>query len=192
MSALPTEFKQSEKPLMIYVSSDEPDAAKRTAQVEENVFADENVAIGARVFRSVRIKGDKISKEHPHWRTLGGKELPRMVIVDTSGKKVGSVEGNDFSASNLFKHMKKAASRTFKTDLDKIVKEGRSLLDDMDQVIAKQNLIAEKKKKLGADAAKDKEIEAEESKLATQLKELQTREAELMKKVETDRKVGKA
>jgi len=191
LSALPADYRKSEKPLLVYLSTDSAESEKQTAQIEKAVFGDENVALGARVFRPIRLRGDKISKEHAHWRTLGGKNLPRVIVVDTAGQKVGTLDGRDLGASNLFKQMKKAAAKTYKTDLEKVVKESRSLLDQMDQITQKQDLLAQKKKNVGGSAAKEKELAAEEASLLQQMKDAQAREAELLKKVDGDRKVTK-
>ena len=188
-SCLPADYKASGKPLVVFLGSDLPEAAKQMEELNTAVFADENVAVGARLFRAVRLKGDKVSKDHPHWPTLGGKALPRVVVIDAAGNKAGVLEGNELSASNLFKSMKKAAAKTFKSDLDKVVKETRELLDEMDRIEAKQKLLGEQKK--SAKAAKLAEIEAEEKKLAQALQDVQTRDAELLKKFDDDRKVAK-
>lgn len=189
-SCLPADYKGSGKPLVVFLGSDLPEAAKQMEELNTAVFGDENVAVGARLFRAVRLKGDKVSKDHPHWPTLGGKALPRVVVIDAAGNKAGVLEGKELSASNLFKSMKKAAAKTFKSDLDKVVKETRELLDEMDRIEAKQKLLGEQKK--NAKAAKLAEIEAEEKKLAQALQDVQTRDAELLKKFDDDRKVAKS
>lgn len=188
-SCLPAEYTEVGKPLVLFLGTDLPDAAKKMSELETAVFGDENVAVGARLFRAVRMKGDKVSKDHPHWPTLGGKSLPRVVVIDASGKKAGVLEGNELSASNLFKSMKKAASKTYKADLDKVVKDTRSLLDEMDQIEAKQKLLVEQKKT--AKGAKLQEIGVEEAALAKALQDVQTRDSELLKKFSDDRKVAK-
>jgi hypothetical protein len=163
---LPDDFKQSDKPLIVYVATDSdlPDVQRKVTDAEQNVFRDENVA-------------------------LGGKDLPRAIVVDTAGQKVGGLEGNDLSASGLFKLMKKASARTFKTDLEKVVKESRSLLDEMDQVEAKQKLLEERKKT--AKQGSEKAIAEEEARLAQQMNDIEAREAELLKRASSDRKVTK-
>jgi hypothetical protein len=175
--------------MLVFLGTDLPDAAKVMSELEPKVFGDENVAVGARLFRAVRLKGDKIAKTHPHWQTLGGRELPRVIVVDANGQKSGTLEGNDLSASNLFKAMKKAASKTYKTDLDKIVKETSELLDEMDRIEAKQKVLAEQKKT--ANGKKAEQIAAEEQALVKQLKDVQARDSELLKKASEDRKVAK-
>ncbi len=190
LSCLPSDYKACGKPLVIFLSTELPDAAKQLMEVEQGVFGDENVAVGARLFRSVKLRGDRISKDHPYWATLGGKSLPRVIVVDAAGDKTAALDGKEISATNLFKAMKKAAAKTFKTDLEKVVKDTRALLDEMDQIEAKQRVLAEKKKT--AKAGEEKQIAAEEEKLALALRDVQERDAELLKKISEDRKVTKA
>jgi hypothetical protein len=85
--------------------------------------------------------------------------------------------------------MKKAASKTYKADLDKIVKETSELLDEMDRIEAKQKVLAEQKKT--AKGQKAVQIAAEEQALVKQLKDVQARDSELLKKASEDRKVAK-
>ena len=188
-SCLPADYRESGKPLVIFLATDDPEAAAALTKLDTSVFGDENVSVGARLFRTMRLKGDKVSKDHPHWATLGGKALPRVVVVDAAGNKSGELEGTELSASNLFKVMKKAASKTYKTDLDKVVKETRSLLDEMDRIEAKQKLLVEQKKT--AKGNKLEEIATEEASLAKALLDVQTRDSELLKKFGDDRKVTK-
>lgn len=190
LSALPADFKSCNKPLLVYVTSESPEAAQKSSEIEQGVLRDETVALGARLFRAVRLKGDRIGKENPHWVTLGGRELPRVVVVDTAGKKISALEGKDLSASSLFKQMRKAAAKTYKADLEKVVKESRALLDEMDRIEAKQTLLAEQRK--NAKPGKEKDLAEQELELAQQLKDVQARETQLLNKVGEDRKVTKA
>ncbi len=189
-SVLPSDYAASGKPLIVFLGTDVPDAAKVMSDLDMSVFGDENVAVGARLFRAIKLKGDKVSKDHPFWGDIGGKALPRVVVFDAAGNKSGALEGDDLKASGLFKVMKKAASKTYKTDLEKVVKSTRELLDEMDLIESKQKLLAEQKK--SAKAAKLQQIEAEEATLAKALKQVQDKDAELLKKFGDDRKVAKS
>jgi predicted nuclease with TOPRIM domain len=100
------------------------------------------------------------------------------------------VEGKELSASNLFKQMRKAAAKTYKADLEKVVKESRALLDEMDRIEAKQMQLAAQKK--DAKPGKEKELAEQEVQLAQQMKDVQARETELFNRVGEDRKVTKA
>jgi len=190
LTALPDNYRSDGKPLLIYVTSDAAASAKKVEDVEQNVFRDENVALGARLFNAVEIDGDKLTKANAWYQTLAGRELPRVIVVDATGQRVGASEGNDLSASSVFKNMKKAAAKSFKTDLAKVVKDSGALLDQMDQIEAKLKVLAEQKK--SANDAKAAQLAAEEAKLAQQLNDVLARDAELIERVNQDRKVAKS
>ena len=189
-SSLPADYKAGNQPLIVYLTTASTDSARQTKNAEETVLRDEEVGLGARLFRAIRLDGDRVQKSHPQWATLGGTALPRVVVVDAAGRKSGELEGNDLTANNVFKLMERAAAKTYKSDLDRIVKELHSVLDDLDAIEPKLQRIAEQKKT--ASGAKLKDLTAEEQKLAEQLAAVHTREAGLLKKFQEDRKVAKS
>jgi hypothetical protein len=190
LTSLPDEYKNSEKPLIVFLTSDLPDDAQTMKNVENTTFRDENVAIGATMFSQVRMNGLKIKDSHPYWKLLGGHELPRMVVVDAAGAKVGSVEGSNVSASKVFALMKKAASRTYKASLDTIVKETKTILTEIDQIDAKIKALETKKAKSTVD--KGGQWAKEEEALKNQLAAVEERENVLKKKWNDEKKVTKA
>jgi hypothetical protein len=157
--------------------------------VDSTTLRDENVAISATLFWQVKLNGLKVKEGNPYWKTLGGKALPRMVVVDAAGAKVGAVEGKDVSPSKVFGLMKKAASRTYKTDLDTVVKETKSILTEIDQIEAKRAALQTKKSR--STVAKEAEWAREEKALDEAMKAVTARETELKKKWD-DKKVTKA
>jgi hypothetical protein len=189
-SSLPANFRSGNQPLLVFLSTASADAARQLKNAEETVLHDEQVALSSRLFRAVRLDGDHVQKSHPHWATLGGSALPRAIVVDASGRRTGELEGNDLTANNVFKLMQRAAAKTYKSDLDRVVKELRAVLDDQDALEAKQTRLAEQKKT--ASGAKLKAIEADQKKLAEQLAAVRTRETDLLKKFTEDRKVAKS
>jgi len=190
LSALPGSYKQAEKPLLIFLTSDLPDDDQEMKNIESTVLRDENVSIGATLFGQIKLNGAKIASSNPYWKTLGGKQLPRMVVVDTTGAKVGSVEGQDISPSKVFGLMKRAAAKTYKADLEAVVKDTKSILTEIDQIEAKRTALQTKK----ASSTKSKEAEwaKEEKVLNEQMKAVEARETELKKKWKEERKVTKA
>jgi hypothetical protein len=188
-TALPEEFKTTGKPLMVFVTSEKNDDRQKMANIDTSVLRDESVSIGATMFRSVKIRGEKLKDSHPFWKTIGGKDLPRIIIVGVDGQKVGMMEGQDISSSKLFGLMKKAASKIYKTDLEAIVKETKTILTEIDQIEAKRTALQTKK-------ASDKSERAdkwakEERELNDAMKAVETREAALKKKWE-EKKVAKS
>jgi hypothetical protein len=188
-SSLPASFRSDRQPLLVFLATESHDSARQLKNAEETVLRDEQVALGSRLFRAIRLDGDRVLKSHPQWATLGGAALPRVIVVDAAGRKTGAVEGNDLTASNVFKLMERAAAKTWKSDLGHVVKEFHSVLDDQDALEAKQGRLAEEKKT--ATGAKLKEIAAEQQKLADQLAAVHAREADLLRKFKDDRKVAK-
>ena len=180
-TALPADFKADGKPLLIWVTSSKDEDKIETQNIESSVLRDESVTIGATMFRSIKVKGSAINKGHPVYATLGGKELPAMIVVDANGKKVGAEEGK-ISASKVFGLMKRAAARTYKIDLDTIVKETKSILTDIDNVEAKRSSSSNDR---SAQWAK------EEKELDAQMKAIETREAALRRKW-TEERVAKS
>lgn len=183
-------YQKAEKPAIVFLTSGLADHAQYMKNVDATTLMDENVQIGATMFQHIKLDGNKVNENHPYWKILGGKQLPRMVVVDQAGAKVGSVEGQDISPSKLFSLMKRAASRTYKTDLDAVVKQTKTILTEIDQIEAKKAALETKK----AASTKPKETEwaKEEAELAEQMKAVEAREAALKKKWNEERKVAKA
>jgi hypothetical protein len=190
-TALPTECREAGEPLLIYLTTSAPDAQKRVDELEQNLSQDESVALSSRLFHPIRLKGDSVTKEHQYWSLLGGKELPRIVVVSTDGTKVASFDGKQATGSAIFAAMKRAAAKTYKTSLETVVKQRRDLLDEMDRVTAKLGVIAEQKK-VATSAAKAKELDDQSAKLTKELAAVQAREADLLKKVGDEKKVAKS
>jgi hypothetical protein len=188
-TALPADYKADGKPLLIYVTSKKTEDAQEMANIEGSVLKDESISIGATMFRSVKLDGAKINEGHPFWKTLGGKELPRMIVVDAAGQKVGMCEGKQVSSSKVFGFMERAAARTFKTDLGTVVKETKTILTEIDQVEAKRKALETRKT-----AAKNDHPEKyakEEKELDAAMKAIEDREKSLRVKWEAG-KVTKA
>jgi len=188
-TALPDSYKQSDKPFLVYVTSELTDDDQEMKNIEASVLKDESVSIGATLFRQVKFDGAKIKESHPYWKTLGGKDLPRMIVVDTSGQKVGAVEGQDISASKVFGLMKQAAAKTYKTDIDTVIKETKVVLTEIDQIEAKRTAL--QTKKAASTVTKTNDWAKEEKALDDALKAVEAREASLKKKWNDDRKVTK-
>ncbi len=188
-TALPDSLK-SDKPFLVFLTSDLPDDSQEMSNISSTTLRDESVAIGATLFSQLKVNGLKVKEGSAFWKTLGGKELPRMVVVDAAGAKVGAVEGKDISPSKVFGLMKRAATRTYKTDLEKVVKETKSILTEIDQVEAKRAALATKKEH--STVAKETEWAREAKALDDQLKAIEAKEADLRKKWAEEKKVTKA
>jgi hypothetical protein len=188
-TALPADYKADGKPLLIFITSSKTEDAQEMANIEGSVLKDESISIGATMFRSIKLEGSKINEGHPFWKTLGGKELPRMIVVDAAGQKVGMCEGKQVSSSKVFGFMERASARTFKTDLGTVVKETKTILTEIDQVEAKRKALATKKEKSTND--RSAQWTKEEKELDAAMKAIEDREKSLRVKWESG-KVTKA
>jgi hypothetical protein len=179
-SALPETFEENGKPLIVYLESSHPDDMMKTAVVRRSVFGDEKVAIGSKMFNLVKVDASRIDKTHPHWNILKGRELPRFVVTDPTGKRVGSLEGR-ISPSGLYGLMKKAASKTYKTSPDRLVKGFQKLLTEMDKVEAAKQALATQRATSGKiSTGLQKKWDAKEAELEKQGEELAMEEKELL------------
>jgi hypothetical protein len=186
-NALPADFKVDSKPLLVFVTSNRDEDKQEMMNIDSSVLRDESISIGATMFRSIKIAGNKVTESHPYWKVLGGRDLPRMVVIDSNGKKVGAVEGK-VSASKVYRLMKQAASKTYKTDLDTIVKETKTILTEIDQIEAKRAALNTKKEKSVTDRAA--QWAKEEKELNDAMADVEKRETDLKKKWEV--RVAKA
>lgn len=176
-TALPADFKADGKPVLVFLTSSRSEDAQEMKNIEGSVLKDESISIGATMFRSVKLDGAKIREGHPFWKILGGKELPRMIVVNTAGQKVGSCEGKEVSSSKVFGFMERAAAKTYKTDLGTIVKDTKSILTEIDQVEAKRKALATKKEKSVSD--RSAQWAKEEKELNDTMKGIEDREKAL-------------
>ena len=81
--------------------------------------------------------------------------------------------------------MKRAAARTYKVDLDTIVKETKAILTDIDNVEAKRKALATKREKSTND--RSAQWAKEEKELDAAMKAIEAREATLKQKWATER-----
>jgi hypothetical protein len=188
-TALPDTYKSREKPLLVFLTSDAEEDAQEMKNVEA-MLMDENVAIGATLFKQIKLKAGKFKDGSPYWKSIGGKDAPRMVVFDTTGARIGSAEGKDCTASKVFGLMKRAASKTYKVDIEAVVKETKSILTEIDQIEAKRKAL--ETRKANSNTQKETEWAKEAKTLDEQMKAVEAREAALHKKWNEDRKVTKA
>lgn len=189
-SSLPDSYKSAAKPGIVFLTSSLEDHAQYMKNVEATTLMDENVQIGATMFQHVKMNGNKVTETHPYWKILGGKTLPRLVVVDATGAKIGSVEGQDVSASKVFALMKRASARTYKTELEAVVKGTKEILTSIDNIEAKRTAL--KQRMESSSKPKTEEWAKEQKALDDAMKAVEAREADLVKKWNEERKVAKA
>ncbi|MBI4880750.1 MAG: hypothetical protein HY812_13990 [Planctomycetes bacterium] len=170
--------QQADKPFVVYLTS--TDEKFRTAQdvVEKTTLKDERVAISAKFLTMIKSEGEAITKSHPYYQWIGGKELPRIVVFSSSGDKIGKLEGRA-SPSKLFALMEKAVTRHYDMDLDETIKDYQKILTEVDKLSVLKDALKEKRKgKLTS--SETKKIEGEEKELADREKELLKQEEVLL------------
>ena len=144
--------------------------------VNSTVLADERVATAAKFFKCVKLNGDDLSKSHDLYDELKGGKLPRMVVLSSEGKKVGSIEGK-VSPTRLYSVLKKGAQSEFTVKLDSLVKQHRDLLNQIDKLDGRKKVLASKETRANGKETGDirklrREIELTESKLQKQEKSI--------------------
>lgn len=177
LSALPADLARSGKPTVVYVFSDLPEDAVETANLGGTLLTDERVALGLKLFNLVKVRGETITKTHPYASILGGRELPRMVVVGADGSRVGALEGNDATPSAMMGLMKRASAKAYKTPIETFIKDYQKVLTDLDKVEGAKKTLATKRATSG-EVAKSKSLgwDREEQELAKQEGQILERE----------------
>lgn len=170
------DLKASEKPVLYFLTTDDARDKSRMNIVQSTVLMDERVATAAKFFNCVRMNGDSLEKDHALYSELKGKNLPRMVVLTSSGKKVGSIEGK-VSPSRLYGMMKKSAEKEYSVRLDTLVKRHRDLLNQIDKLDGRKKVLASKEQRSEGRENSDirklrREIEVTELKLQVTEKKL--------------------
>jgi len=181
---LVSKFSQADgkRPLFLFLTSREPKAAKTTALIEKTVFKDERVCLGAKFFRLCQIEAEKISRSHPLFKLIGGKKLPRIVLISMDGKTHKKMEGR-VSAGRLFAAMKSIVRKDFKRNLGAFATKMRKILNEIDKLegekrrLENQQALAAKK---GSKNAKAKLLEKKKALLESKAKALTERMKDLL------------
>lgn len=171
-----------DKPLFLFLVSQDTKIIKDVQFVQQGTMHDERVALGAKFFRLIQINGDEIGKEHPLAKMLGGKDLPRAVLISRDGETVKKLEGK-ISATRLFAAMTEIVKGDCKRDLGKFTSDMRKLLNDLEEVARdKQQLERKTAKALekGGNVAAAKEVKKDQELLDKKREELAKRMEDLL------------
>ncbi len=145
----------SDKPMMVYVMSDDP-ADSETRKLDSVAFAKEQVGIGAKFFRAIKMTTgdaaqDRIIKD-------AGKAVPRIVFLRRDYAVANVLEGNELSGGGIVKAMQQVAAKEYVNNFDTMVKEYISLLNDLDRLESKKAAIEDQKRRVAEKANKSKEV----------------------------------
>ena len=170
---------RSEKPMMIYVQHDD-DTDMTVRKLEDVVFVDERVALGAKFFDTIKVSPgnalqDRILKE-------AGKGTPRMIFLKRDYSVATVLRGKQISGSKMLKAMSRVARKEYVSSFDKMVRSYRKLLNDVDRLEGKKAMIAQSRARLQGkrNPSKAKKLAREEKKLAADFKKLEEPEKKLL------------
>ncbi len=159
----------ADKPMLIYVTADDQ-TDKVSRKLSSVVFANENVAVGTKFFKCVKMTTgnsmqDRLIKD-------AGKYTPRLVLVGRDYKVIDVLQKKGISSGKLLKAMKRTVRREYKSSFDKMVRGYIKLLNNLDRLDGRRAAIADGRARLAAKPSKSKE------------KKLARKEAELNKDME--------
>ena len=171
-------LRWNDKPILVYVCDDTSTCAD-SEKFETIVLADEDVALGVRAFRCVKMTPSQVDSDP--LLADEGKTTPRVLVIDPVKVKVKVLETDDLKASKLFKTMKSVANKFWKENLDKLVKDHKKMLTEQDQLYNADKTLAEKETRVQDDEKELKEVKDERAELAAQLKEIAQKQVDLWK-----------
>ncbi|GEM_PF-5395626 len=170
------------RPLFLFITGRDPKSAKVVKYIEKTTFKDERVCLGAKFFRLTQVEAGEIPKSHPLYKIVGGRRLPRVVLLSMDGKTYKKLEGR-ISAGRLFGAMRSIVRKDFKRSLGSFATKMRKLLNQLDklegekrrlenQVAASATKKGRKSPKAKMLAKKEALVEAKTKALAEKMKEL--------------------
>ena len=170
---------RAEKPMMIYVQHDD-DTNMTVRKLEDIVFIDERVALGAKFFDTIKVSPgtalqDRILKD-------AGRGTPRMIFLKRDYSVATVLRGKQISGSKMLKAMSGVARKEYVSSFDKMVRSYRKLLNDVDRLEGKKANIAQSRARMQRkpNPSKAKKLAREEKKLAADFKKLEERESKLL------------
>ena len=170
---------RADRPSIVFVTADDP-TQKIMRKLEDVVFKDERICIGAKFFRCVKVtEGDALQD-----RILRetGKTAPRVVLMNCDYSVSSTLEGRSISASRLGKAMQKAVKKDYTNDYDKLLKSYAKLLNEFDRLEATRTKIADTEKRLRdkPSASKSKKLERMRAEYEKDQADWKEREAKLL------------
>lgn len=170
---------RAERPMMVYVaSSDATDT--ETRKLEDVVFANEQVAVGAKFFDTIRVSEADAAQD----RILAeaGKDAPRIILLKRDYQVDSVLEGKRLSAGKLKSAMGNVVAREYDNKFDPMVSEYIKLLNELDRLDGRKAAIADQKARLQQkpNPSKAKKLEREEQELATDMAKWEAEEKALL------------
>lgn len=168
-NAEPAAPTTSDKPFFIYVS--DPTATTGFDTVEKVVLDDDRVKLGSHAFHPVKMTDD-VAKSDPLLAEKGGKAVPRIIFVTADFKTVKPLEGGSLKLGEVWGSMKATANKCYVQDLDGLVRDLKTVLNDFDKINNERKVLDEKEAR-----AKDKALsESDKKDIAAKRADIDKRE----------------
>jgi hypothetical protein len=150
-----------DRPMMIYIPSDDPKDSI-TRKLRSIVFKSEKVAIAAKFFETLRISrkhalDDRLLASH-------ADPTPQIVFLRRDFTEHAALQKKQISASKLLKAMKSLVREEYVNDFDAMLRGYAKLLDELDRLESKREVLAEQRQRLEdqPNPAKERKLEREE------------------------------
>jgi len=150
----------SEKPMWVFVTGDS--TADEMRKLEDVVFKNEKVGVGAKFFRCVKVS--EVDASEDRILKAAGRGTPRMVFLRRDYTVHSVLDASKMSAGNLLKVMKALSTQTYENDFDTMLKEYAKLLNELDRLDSvRKNVEAAKERLVGkTDPAKVKKLDRDQ------------------------------
>ncbi|MHC4471182.1 MAG: hypothetical protein ACYS99_09485 [Planctomycetota bacterium] len=163
----------------------EADDDKTNQSCNANIFQNEPVGLALKKFRCYRvdvnaIADDRIRKEYE-------KQAPAFLFYDPAGEQVSKAQGRKVtSLSGFTGAMERTWKTSYKVNLRTYTKKMARILDRIDQITGKKQVLAQSKTRLISkpNPRKQKTLEQEERKLKAEEEKVFAEERELLASVQ--------
>jgi hypothetical protein len=169
----------SEKPMMVYVMSDDPTDSE-TRKLDSVAFAKEQVGVGSKFFNCIKMttgdaSQDRIIKD-------AGRKVPRIVFLKRDYTVANVLEGNELSGGGLVKAMQALVRHEYVNNFDTMVRDYISLLNDLDRLESKKAQIEDQKRRVAEkpNKSREKKIERDEAEYKAEMEAFETKEKKIL------------
>ena len=141
----------ADKPMMVLVTDPDP-TNKQMRKLEDVVFKNETLALGAKFFDAIRISEADAARD----RVLAGagKHAPRIVFLRRDYSVSGVVNKHSLKARKITGEMRKIVKKTYVNSFDKMVKGYIKLLTKLDGLESVRQRLADKRSRLNGSTNK--------------------------------------
>jgi hypothetical protein len=156
---------RADRPMMVYITAEDP-TSKTVRKLEDVVFRNEQLGIGAKFFRCI-----KISPNHAMQDRLlkdAGRYTPRIIFLKRDYTVSAVMQKTKLSAGKMLKAMKLIVKAEYVNKFDKMVRGYGKLLNERDRLESKKSQLADARARL-----QDKPSASKAKKLARDEREWQ-------------------